>query len=277
MRLWQVASCNRLVVNRLTKTKPWHHGLLSSLCPNSTYTLSVMNITYTQAQSDINQITFWAFHCSTDNDTHSACDSFREWVWVWHWSDVTLYDWYKSNIHTHTHPFNGPFSGTTQVSRYQIYKKPIWILLKQETVSGSGISWDIYKSANHSRQITTPAPHCSVYLQALPVAQPTASKHWRQKKTTWRWLSQTRGHADELATGLSLSLHRTIADSCQQNQSCSDRPLLFFANWKHFCSSQPGDTRIQTVYRQFCDVPSVCQQVHNINTPVTVIATNQLG
>ena len=24
--------------------------------------------------------------------------------------------------HTHTHPFNGPFSGTTQVSRYQIGK-----------------------------------------------------------------------------------------------------------------------------------------------------------
>jgi len=23
------------------------------------------------------------------------------------------------NIHTHTHPFNGPFSGTTRVSRYQ--------------------------------------------------------------------------------------------------------------------------------------------------------------
>jgi len=23
------------------------------------------------------------------------------------------------NIHTHTHPFNGSFSGTTQVSRYQ--------------------------------------------------------------------------------------------------------------------------------------------------------------
>ena len=36
---------------------------------------------------------------------------------------------------THTHPFNGPFSGTTQVSRYQ-QVKPVWILLKQETVSG---------------------------------------------------------------------------------------------------------------------------------------------
>jgi len=25
----------------------------------------------------------------------------------------------SSNTHTHTHPFNGPFSGTTEVSRYQ--------------------------------------------------------------------------------------------------------------------------------------------------------------
>ena len=44
--------------------------------------------------------------------------------------------------HTHT-PFNGPFSVTTRVSRYQKGKKPIWILLKQETVSGSGICWAI--------------------------------------------------------------------------------------------------------------------------------------
>jgi len=36
--------------------------------------------------------------------------------------------------------------------------KPIWILLKQETVSGSGISWAICKSASRSRQITMPAP-----------------------------------------------------------------------------------------------------------------------
>ena len=39
----------------------------------------------------------------------------------------------------------------------------------------------ICKSAPSSRQITTPAPHCSVFyrLDALPAAQPTASKHWR--------------------------------------------------------------------------------------------------
>ena len=54
--------------------------------------------------------------------------------------------------------------------------KPIWILLKQETVSGSGINWAICKSAPHSRQITTPAPYHSVFYRpdALPAAQPTA-------------------------------------------------------------------------------------------------------
>jgi len=48
-------------------------------------------------------------------------------------------------------------------------------------VSGSGISWAICKSAPRSRQITTLAPHHSVFYRpgALPAAQPTASKHWR--------------------------------------------------------------------------------------------------
>jgi len=82
---------------------------------------------------------------------------------------------------THTHPFNGPFPGLPRwASTREV--KPIWILLKQETVSGSGISWVICKSATRSRQITTPASHHSVFYRpdALPAAQPTASKHWRQ-------------------------------------------------------------------------------------------------
>ena len=50
-------------------------------------------------------------------------------------------------------------------------------------MSGSGISrgcWAICKSAPRSRQITTPVPHHSVFYRpdALPAAQPTASKHW---------------------------------------------------------------------------------------------------
>jgi len=83
--------------------------------------------------------------------------------------------------HAHTHPFNGPFSGTTQVSWYQKGKTNLDFTEARD----SEWQWhhlDICKSAPHSRQITTPAPHCSVFYRpdALPAAQPTASKHWRQ-------------------------------------------------------------------------------------------------
>ena len=79
--------------------------------------------------------------------------------------------------HTHTRltalfPGLPRSAGTRKVN-------PIWILLKQETVSGSGISWAVCKSAPRSRQITTPGPQRSVFYRpdALPAAQPTASKH----------------------------------------------------------------------------------------------------
>jgi len=66
------------------------------------------------------------------------------------------------NTHTHTHltalfPGLLGWAGTRKV-------KPIRILLKQETVSGSGISWAICKFAPRSRQITMPAPHHSVFF-----------------------------------------------------------------------------------------------------------------
>jgi len=63
--------------------------------------------------------------------------------------------------HTHTHTFNGPLSGTTQVSRYQKGKTN----LDFTEARGSGISWAICKSAPLSRQITTPAPHRSVFYR----------------------------------------------------------------------------------------------------------------
>jgi len=74
---------------------------------------------------------------------------------------------------TLAHQFNSPSSGTTGVSRYQ-KAKPIRILLKWETLSGSGISWAICKSAFRSRLINTPAPR--QFLQArCPSWRPTNS------------------------------------------------------------------------------------------------------
>jgi len=96
----------------------------------------------------------------------------------------------------HTHPFTHIhltvfFSGTTPVSRYQKGKG-----VKQsgfywsKRVSGSGISWAICKSATLSRQTTMPAPHHSVFYRpdALPAAQPTASKHWKHRKKTKNYI-----------------------------------------------------------------------------------------
>ena len=57
-------------------------------------------------------------------------------------------------------------SGTIRVSRYQKGKtKTNLDFLKKETVSGSGISWAICKSAPRPRQITTPVPHHSVFYR----------------------------------------------------------------------------------------------------------------
>jgi len=71
--------------------------------------------------------------------------------------------------------------------------KPIWILLKQETVSVSGISWAIRKSATRSRQTTTPAPHHSVFTCRMPFLSPNqqrqsteGKKHWTQKALTYK-------------------------------------------------------------------------------------------
>ena len=130
---------------------------------------------------------------------------------------------YRHTQYTHTLPFNGPFSGTTRVSRYQ-KGKPTWILLKQQTASGSGISWAICKSARCSRQITMSATHHSLFYRpdAIPAAQQTASKHYillfknitvyhgpRQScmlkqcktETLWLWtINRKWGMGDQIAT-----------------------------------------------------------------------------
>jgi len=81
-----------------------------------------------------------------------------------------------THIHTHTHtrltalfPGLPRWAGTRKV-------KPLWILLKQETVSDSGISWAICKSALCSRQITTPAPHHSVFTGRMPFLPPNQQR-----------------------------------------------------------------------------------------------------
>ena len=78
-------------------------------------------------------------------------------------------------LYTNTHPFNGPFSGLPGWADTRKVN-PIWILLKQETVSGNGISWAICKSAPRSRQTTTPVPHHSVFTGRIPFLPPNQQR-----------------------------------------------------------------------------------------------------
>jgi len=56
------------------------------------------------------------------------------------------------------------FPRTTWVSRHQ-KGKPLWILMKQEMMGGSGISWTICKSfAPRCHQITMPVSHHSAFI-----------------------------------------------------------------------------------------------------------------
>jgi len=48
--------------------------------------------------------------------------------------------------------------------------------MKQETVSGSGISWATCKSAPRSRQITTPVPYHSVFTGRMPFLSPNQQR-----------------------------------------------------------------------------------------------------
>ena len=79
--------------------------------------------------------------------------------------------------HTHTHtrltalcPGLPGWAGTRKV-------QPIWILLKQDTVSGSGISWAVCKSAPCSRQITMPAPTTQFFTGRMPFLLPNQQCH----------------------------------------------------------------------------------------------------
>ena len=74
--------------------------------------------------------------------------------------------------------------------------KPIWMLRKQETVSGSGISWAICKSAPRSRETTTPAPNHSFFTGRMPFLLPNQRNDCTELSSKYRLRvdGSRRGH-----------------------------------------------------------------------------------
>ena len=104
-------------------------------------------------------------------------ESVLQLAFVCHW---------HTHTHTHTHTFNGPFSRTTRVSRYQKGQTN----LDFTEVSGSGISWAICKSAPRSRQIATPAPHHSVFTGRMPFLPPNQQRQSTEGNVTHRLINK---------------------------------------------------------------------------------------
>jgi len=85
-----------------------------------------------------------------------------------------------THTHTHTHPFNGPFSGTSHVRRYQKGKTNL------DFTEARDSEWQWHQLGHMQVCISLqrqPCQHPTTQVfyrpDALPAAQPTASKHWR--------------------------------------------------------------------------------------------------
>ena len=90
-------------------------------------------------------------------------------------------------VHTHTHPFNGPLSRTTWVSRYQKGKTNLdfneardsewqWHQLGHMQVCS-------VQCAPCSRQITTPTAHHSVFTGRMPFLPPSQQRQSTEGKS----------------------------------------------------------------------------------------------
>jgi len=97
------------------------------------------------------------------------------------WMALCLHIMARNSRHQYTHPFNGSFSGTTQVSQYQTGKTSLDYFTE---ASDSEWKWhqlgrmQVFTSLQTDNHASTPP--LSIYRpDALPAAQPTASNHWR--------------------------------------------------------------------------------------------------
>ena len=108
-----------------------------------------------------------------------------EYLFSYYLSSVLRHWWLGITKSTHTHPFNGPLSRTTRVSRYQKGETNLdfteardserqWHQLGHMQICTS------LQTDNH----TNTSPLSFYRPDALPAVQPTASEHWRLQRAS---------------------------------------------------------------------------------------------
>ena len=149
------------------------------------------------------------------------------------------------NEEIYTHPFNGPLSGTTRVSRYQKGKTSL------DFTEARDSEWQLHQLAHVQvctlLQITTPAPHHSVFYRpdALPAAQPqsqsTEETHCTKTKCIKRWLGWTHGTMSQLGGGADPARRR-------DNFTGSFFELKCIRLWKQTCPHHGERTASEWTY-----------------------------
>ena len=104
----------------------------------------------------------------------------------------------KGHTHTHTHPFNGALSGTTRINQYR-KGKPIWILLKQETVSSSGITGpyaSLHLAADNHAWCQHPTTQ--FFTSQMPFLPPNQQRQSTESQSKVSWLKKINIQTDGL-------------------------------------------------------------------------------
>ena len=141
--------------------------------------------------------------------------------------------------HTHTHPL----SGTIHVSRYQKGKTNLDFTGARD----SEWQWHLLghmQIAPRSRQITTPEPHHSVFYRpdALPAAQPTASKHrrhehWRHSLSNYLLTDNKDTKRQQMTVNSrTLHAHNIITSNIKMCGHCRLSMLLVASDWQDMIS-----------------------------------------
>jgi len=98
----------------------------------------------------------------------------------------------NTHTHTHTHTRSMALCPGLPGSASTKKEKPIWILLKQETVSGSGFSWAKCKSAPCSRQIPHQHLTAQFFTGRMPFVSPNQQRQSTEGKQTYVTTGQLR-------------------------------------------------------------------------------------
>ena len=136
-------------------TRTFYHGLKAVYGPREAGSASVKSLDCVTLTDRTKILERWKEHFETVLNQSSSFDmnvlsEIPQWPLASRLDEVPT----RAEIHTHTHtqPFNGPFSGTTRVSRYQKDKSNL------DFAEARDSEWQWHPLA-------------------LPAAQPTASKH----------------------------------------------------------------------------------------------------